>query len=197
MSRLITRAVALSLVAQPLLAQAKLDRTVEPPPASPKAMHIPTWNTTTLANGAQLVVTPKRDVPLVSFSLTFVGGTSQFEPAGKTGVASLTTQMLREGTLTRTGDQLADALEMLGVGGLGSFIGSESGSVTFESTKAKFAPTLDVLADVLLHPSFPADALERLRGQMLVNLTQAKDQPNAIANNVFLHVVYGDAHPYG
>jgi zinc protease len=195
-----SRAIAVPLLliaAGSLGAQAKLDRTVQPPPTAPKTVRVPTWNTTKLANGAELIVTPKRDLPLVSFSITFIGGTSQFEPADKTGLASLTTSMLREGTMTRTGDQLSDALEMLGVGGFGVFIGSESGTVSFESTKSKFAPTLDVLADVLLHPSFPADAVERLRGQTLVQLTQAKDQPTVIANNVFSHVLYGDEHPYG
>jgi zinc protease len=160
-------------------------------------VHVPTWNHMMLANGAELVVTPKRDLPLVSFSITFIGGTSQFEPAGKTGLASITASMLREGTTTRTGDQLSDAFEMIGVGGFNVFIGSESGTLSVESTKSKFAPMLDLLADVLLHPAFPSDALERLRGQTLVNLTQAKDQPGIIANNVFLRVLYGDNHPYG
>ena len=54
-----------------------------------------------------------------------------------------------------------------------------------------------MLVDVLLHPSFPTEALERLRGQAVVNLTQAKDQPTTIAGNVFARVLYGTEHPYG
>lgn len=194
---LATAALLISGSALRLSAQTKLDRTVEPTPTAPKALRVPTWTHIKLANGAELIVTPKRDLPLVSFTISFVGGTSQFEPAGKTGLASMTTSMMREGTTSRTGDQLSDALELLGVGGIGVGIGSESGSMGFSSTKAKFAPTLDVLVDVLLHPSFPTDALERLRGQAVVNLTQAKDQPTTIAGNVFLHVLYGTDHPYG
>jgi zinc protease len=180
-----------------LPAQAVLDRTHEPAPTAPKPLHVPTWTHTKLSNGAELIVTPKRDLPLVSFSINFVGGSSQFEPPEKTGLASMTAAMMREGTTTRSGDQLADALELLGVGGLRIGVGSESGSIGFGSTKAKFAPTLDVLADVLLHPAFPSEALERLRGQSLVNLTQAKDRPTSIAANVFARVVYGTEHPYG
>ena len=198
LSRMAAIAVpALLIAAAPLRAQTKLDRTGAATADGSENRARSNLDTTKLANGAELIVTPKRDLPLVSFSITFIGGTSQFEPADKTGLANLTTSMLREGTMTRTGDQLSDALELLGVGGFGVFIGSESGTVSFESTKSKFAPTLDVLADVLLHPSFPADAVERLRGQTLVQLTQAKDQPTVIANNVFLHVLYGDGHPYG
>src|SRR5262249_44987108 len=65
------------------------------------------------------------------------------------------------------------------------------------STSAKFAPTLDVLADMLVNSKFPADALERRRAQRLVALSQAKDRTSAIAGVVFPKVLYGEAHPYG
>src|ERR1043165_1107991 len=110
------RAHALAVVAllsgAVLPAQTKLDRTVEPPPTAPKSVRVPTWTHTTLSNGAELVVTPKRDLPLVSFTINFVGGSAQFEPADKTGLAGLTTAMMREGTASKTGDQLADAFEL-------------------------------------------------------------------------------------
>jgi len=76
-------------------------------------------------------------------------------------------------------------------------IGGEDGSVTFVSTAKNFEPTLALLADMLLNSTFPADALERLRGRTLVNLTQAKDQPVVIGSQVFAKILYGDAHPYG
>jgi len=189
--------VALSLGAALPAAAQKLDRTAEPKATAPRTVHVPTWTHTTLSNGAELVVTPKRDLPLVSFSIVFVGGASQFEPADKTGLASMTASMMREGTTSKSGDEISEALEQLGVSGIGIGIGSESGSIGFLTTTAKLARVLDVTADILLHPSFPAASLERLRGQEIVNLTQAKDQPGFVANNVFNRVTFGDAHPYG
>ena len=50
---------------------------------------------------------------------------------------------------------------------------------------------------MLLNSTFPADGLERLRGQRLVALTQARAQPGAIASRVFPRIVYGADHPYG
>jgi zinc protease len=50
---------------------------------------------------------------------------------------------------------------------------------------------------MMLHPTDPAPALERLRGQRLVTLAQRREEPNTIAGNVFSRVVYGDQHPYG
>jgi zinc protease len=132
----------------------------------------------------------------VSVTIDFFGGTHQFENAQKLGVASFTASMLSEGTATRTGDQLADAQQLLGTR-IGAGIGGEGGSIGFTALSSKLDPALDLLADMMLNPSFPADALERLRAQRLVALTQAKDQPASIASNVFAKVVYGDEHPYG
>ena len=192
-------------VSEPLVAQTKqqtnssrtaLDRTKQPTVAAPAAVTVPTWTKSTLANGAQLVVSQKRDLPLVSVTVNFVGGRTQFEDPAKLGVASLTAQMLSEGTTARTGDQLADAQQMLGTS-IATSIGTESGSISFTALSSKLDATLDLVADILVESTFPADALERRRGQMLVALTQQKDQPGAIAANVFAKTLYGDQHPYG
>jgi zinc protease len=186
-------ALCLSLTAS---AQQGLDRKKIPPPGPTPMLRVPSWTKTTLTNGAELMVSEKHDLPLISFSITFLGGDNQFEPAGRQGVASLTAALLSEGTKTRNGDQLSNALQLLGTTVSSNVIG-ETGSIAFVSTAAKFGPTLDILADMLLNPTFPAAGLERLRGQRLVALTQARAQPNAIASRVFPRIVFGSNHPYG
>ena len=104
--------------------------------------------------------------------------------------------MLTEGTTTKTGDQLSDAMQLLGLG-IGVGISGEEGSISFVSTKKNFDTALALLADMMLNSTFPAEALERLRARTLVGLTQAKDQPNAIGANVFAKILYSEAHPYG
>ena len=188
--------IALVMPAGGSRAQQALDRTKTPPAAPPPVLRVPVWTKATLANGAELIVAEKHDLPLVSFTITLLGGANQFEPAGRQGLAGLTASMMSEGTATRDGEALSNALQLLGTSVSVGF-GSESGSIGFLSTTSKFAPTLDILADMLLHPTFPAEALERLRGQRLVALTQAKAQPRSIADRVFPRVVYGNAHPYG
>jgi zinc protease len=185
--------LCLSLTAS---AQQGLDRKKIPPPGPTPMLRVPSWTKTTLTNGAELMVSEKHDLPLISFSITFLGGDNQFEPAGRQGVASLTAALLSEGTNTRNGDQLSNALQLLGTTVSSNVIG-ETGSIAFVSTAAKFGPTLDILADMLLNPTFPAAGLERLRGQRLVALTQARAQPNAIASRVFPRIVFGSNHPYG
>ena len=179
-----------------LIAQVPLDRTKQPPIGKPPDLRVPAWTKSKLANGAELVVSEKHDLPLVSFSITFLGGADQSESAGQRGLTGLAAAMLQEGTKTRDGDALSNALQLLGTS-IRAGVNSESGSISFVSTSEKFAATLDILADMMLNPTFPAEALERLRAQRLVALAQAKAQPGAIANRVFPRVVYGGAHPFG
>ena len=187
--------LALALAA-PALAAAPLDRTVQPQPGPAPEFRVPNWTRTRLANGADLVVVPKHDLPLVAVTLTFVGGSHAYEPTGKQGLAGFTAAMLSEGTTTRTAEQLSEAQQMLGTS-IAASIGGESGSLGFTALADKLEPALALAADMLLHPVFPAPALERLRGRSLVALQQAKDNPNSIAANVFARTVFGDVHPYG
>ena len=188
-------ALLVALTAVPS-AQQTFDRKKIPAPGKPPVLRVPTWTKSALTNGADLIVSEKHDLPLVSFSITFLGGSNQFEPAGKQGVASMTAALLSEGTKTRDAEALSNALQLLGTS-VSANVGGESGSISFVSTTTKFPATLDLLVDMLLNPVFPAPGLERLRGQRLVALTQARAQSGAIANRVFPRVVYGDAHPYG
>jgi zinc protease len=177
-------------------ARQALDRTATPAPGKTPDLRVPTWTKSALANGADLIVSEKHDLPIVSFSLTFLGGASQFEPAERTGLASVTAAMMSEGTRTRDGEGLSNALQLLGTS-VSTSVGSESGSISFVSTTGKFGQTMDLMADMLLNSTFPAEALERLRAQRLVALTQARAQAGAIAGRVFPKVLFGASHPYG
>ncbi|MDB4874226.1 MAG: peptidase domain protein [Gemmatimonadetes bacterium] len=197
------RALAVALVAaSPSFAQQKttksqaLDRRVIPAASAAPELHVPTWTKTTLANGAQLVVSERPGLPLVSFQINFVGGANQYEPADKTGLAGFVSSMLTEGTTRRTGDQISSDLQLLGTG-LSVQIQSESGRISFLSTTDKFAPTLAILADVLENPTFPQEALDRLRARTIVSLTQNRDRTAGIASVVFPKVLYTTASPYG
>src|SRR6266513_2868478 len=66
--------------------QAAFDRTSIPAAGKPPELRVPTWTTIKLANGAELIVSPRHNLPLVSFAINFVGGSDQFDPAGKSGV---------------------------------------------------------------------------------------------------------------
>jgi zinc protease len=197
MTRQLSKTIVLGLILSlPLIAQQTLDRSKVPAAGKTPVLHVPSWTKSKLPNGADLIVSEKRDLPLVSFSITFIGGSNQFDAENRTGIASMTAAMMSEGTKTKDGDALSNALQLLGTT-VNARIAGETGSLEFLCTTSKFAPTLDILMDMMLNSTFPAEALERLRAQRLVALSQAKDRTASIAGVVFPKVLYTEAHPYG
>src|SRR5262249_26253761 len=93
-------------------------------------------------------------------------------------------------------DQISNDLQFLGTG-VGAGIGAESGRIGFTSTSDKFEKALAIVADVLENPTFPQDALDRLKGRLNVQLTQNRDRTTGIAGVVFPKVLYTTNHPYG
>ena len=155
------------------------------PAAGPRPeLRIPSWTKTTLANGAQLVVSERHSLPLVAVSINLVGGADQFEPAGRTGVSALASGMLEEGTTSKTGDEIANAMQLLG-SSVDASVGGEQGSVGFVSMSDKLEPMLALTEDLIVNPTFPAPALERRRANTLVELQQAKDVTASVADVVF------------
>jgi zinc protease len=197
MTRQLSKTIALGLILSlPLIAQQAFDRSKIPAAGKTPVLHVPAWTKSKLANGSDLIISEKRDLPLVSFSITFIGGSNQFDAQNRTGIASMTAAMMSEGTKTKDGDALSNALQLLGTT-VNTGISGETGSIGFLCTTSKFAPTLDILMDMMLNSTFPAEALERLRAQRLVALSQAKDRTASIAGVVFPKVLYTEAHPYG
>lgn len=176
--------------------KATLDRTRIPEAGRAPELRVPAWTTSKLSNGAELVVSRKPGLPLVSVTVNFVGGSAQFEPADKLGTASFTAQMLSEGTTTRSGDDISNAQQLLGTS-IGASVQAERGSIGFRALTSKLEPALELMADLLLNPTFPDEALQRRKAQTLVSLKQGRDNPNVIAARVFPKVLYGDEHPYG
>ena len=177
-------------------AKPALDRTAIPAPGATPELHVPAWTTMKLSNGAELIVSPRHNLPLVSFAIHFVGGSNQYDPSAKPGVGEFAGAMLSEGTSTKSGDDISNALQLLGTG-IRIGVGDESGAVSFLATSDKVERVLQIVEDLLVNPSFPNDAIERYRARRLVALTQAKDRTGAIAARVFPKVLYTDSHPYG
>src|SRR5262245_12332199 len=87
--RVVSIVTAAILVWLPLSAQQSFDRTKTPPPAKTPMLRVPAWTRSKLANGADLLVSEKHDLPLVSFQITFIGGSNQFDAPDRAGLGSL------------------------------------------------------------------------------------------------------------
>ena len=148
-----------------------------------------------LPNGMTLVVVEHHELPVVDFVMV-VGTGTEADPARHMGLASLTAQLLREGTTTRTSPQLADQLAFLGAR-LSTTSGWDLSQVALHVPAAQIDSALALFADVVLRPAFAAADVDRLKKQRLTELLQSKDRPPQIADRIYASVLFGPAHPYG
>ncbi len=191
-----TLSVLALLAVQPVAtAQGTFDRTKPPELGPPPRVALPPIVTRQLANGVKLMIVEQHELPLADFVL-LVGSGGTADPTGKTGIANLTSQMLREGTTTRKSLDIADQIAFLGIN-LSPTSSWESSTLSLHTPTAQLDSALALFADVALHPSFPANEFERIRKNRLTELLQLRDQGPAIANIAFPAIIYGSAHPYG
>jgi zinc protease len=166
-----------------------------PKPAAAKPLQLATPVSETLPNGLTLILNERRGLPIVAANLVLRTG-SDANPLDKPGLANFTAAMLDEGTSTRNALQIADEVAQLG-GSLGITSSMDATTLSVRSLSKNFSSTLDVLADVTLRPSFPAEEIDRQRASRLASLVQQRDNPNQVAAQVTASALYGPKHPYG
>lgn len=171
------------------------DRTKPPDVGPPPALRLAKINHLKLSNGLAVVFMEKHEVPLVQMQLIVRAGTIS-DPEGKTGLANMTSGMMREGAGKRNSLQLDDAIDFLGAS-IEVFSGYHTTNVSMHSTLPKFDSTLALFADVALRPTFPKEELERQRLESLTSLLQWHDEPRAIAGAAYPRLLFGESHPYG
>lgn len=167
--------------------------TTPPAPTPIKAAVFPPFQEATLPNGLRLVVVQSAKQPVVAVSLAFPAG-SFYDPAGRSGTADMVAGLLTKGAGKRSADQIADAIE--GVGGsisAGADVDFMSVRTAVLTNDVKLA--FELLADVVIRPTFPEKEVELLRTQTLSGLQLEQSQPGSIADRFFLKGIYGE-HPY-
>jgi zinc protease len=166
------------------------------PPAAgpPVSVHLPVPQTFTLANGLKVFVVEDRSLPILAASLVARAGSENNSP-DKAGLASLTAQTMGEATTTRDLKQLADAQERIGTRVMvnTSMDGATAGMTVL--TNHEHAG-MELFADVIEHPAFKAEDLERLRKRRLVGIAQEGDSVSAMVFRVGPKLLFGD-QPYG
>ncbi len=178
----------------PGIAQETRKRATPPPPSPAKEVHFPAFQEKTLANGLRVVVIEQHEQPLVSLRLVVKGGRS-YEPEGKSGLAEATASLLTKGTASRSAQQIAQTIDFVG-GSISANAGLESGYATAGVTSDQLDLGFDLLADVVLHPTFPQDEIERWRRQALSSLQIQQQTASYLASRAVERLVFG-SHPYG
>ncbi len=147
---------------------------------------------TTLPNGIHLMILEDHRFPLVTVQFEIDGAGAMYEPAGQPGLAGATARLLAEGTKTRTSKQIAEQIDSLGAS-LSASAGFGSGAtvVAASGLSDTFEQWFALTADVLLHPSFPADELAQYQARAKSALLQQRSQPGFLANQMMSRALYG------
>ena len=166
-----------------------------PPPAGPAPeLHLPVPTTFALSNGMKVYLVEDHSLPVMSAAVVTQAG-GEANPTDRPGLASFTARMLTEGTATRSSTVLADQAEEIGAT-LKADGTVDAASVSISNLSNSTNAALDLLSDVVLHPAFSPEEVERIRKQRLTAILQEGDQPVQSTLRVGLKALYGD-QPYG
>lgn len=147
----------------------------------------------TLKNGLRLLVKEDPRLPLVSMAAVFRGGLLA-ETRETNGINRLYSSTILKGTKSRTAEQIAETIE-----NVGGSIDSDSGNNSFNVGVEVMSPDLDLgvelLADVLLNPTFPAREVELEKSTQLAGIKADDEQITSVARNLVRENLFGE-HPY-
>lgn len=150
------------------------------------------WQT---AGGARVLFVETHDLPMLDIAVEFPAGASR-DPAGRSGVASLTLGLMRTGASALGENEISERLANVGAELSGRFDMDRAGySLRSLSGRRERSEALGVLEAVLQKPTFPQDVFEREQQRMLAGLREAETKPQVLADREFRRLLYG-RHPY-
>jgi zinc protease len=147
-----------------------------------------------LANGAVLLVAERPAIPIVVVQISLPGGSVR-DPDEALGLANLTADSITRGTTRRSGPELDRAIEFVG-GSLEAGAGRDSAYVSLSVLKKDLPLGLDLLAEVVLQPLFPADEVARKVSEIQAGLRRSEQNPGTVAGRALGPMIF-PGHPYG
>ena len=175
------------------MSQAEPFRSQAPAPLPPHPITIPAPRETVLANGLSLVVVEDHRLPLVNYRLAFRIGTA-FDPPQVPGLTDLLAGLLPEGTESRSSREIAEEVARMGAS-LSAGANSDYTIVAASALSNFNEQILDLMAEVVLQPSFPENEVELAKQNTKESLRQQRAQPSFLASEMVSRVMFGD-HPY-
>ena len=154
----------------------------------------PAAQRSTLPNGARLIVSEQHVLPMVVIQVLVDAGARR-DPQGKDGLASLTADLLTEGTRSKSASQIKEAVDFIGAG-LDTSADTDFALSSLTVLSKDLDTGLGLLTDVLLHPTFPDAEVKRRREAALASIRASEDNPGTVAQRAFVAAVFR-GEPYG
>ena len=168
---------------------AQIDRTKAPEAGPAPVVEFGDFDKFTLDNGLRVILVEDHDRPLVSVAINFI--IDPFVEGDKAGESQFFGEVWSKGTANRTAEQINNEVDFLGA----SFR-TGSSSIGFTTLTKYTDRMMDILTDVLYHPTFPQEEMDKMRDQYLGALQLSSSQPSSIITNILAATVYPEGHPY-
>ena len=162
---------------------------------SAKLIKYPDIRDVTLKNGLRVILIEHNEQPTISWQL-FVKAGEIDDPLSKQGLAEVTADLLREGTLSRTSDEIADDIAQLGAR-LNIAALPLHTSVQFDVLKHYSEKGFDIFADIILDPAFPSKEYKRVKKDLINSVKLDLTDNYRIAFNHGRFLLFGPEHPLG
>jgi len=170
----------------------KFDRSIQPESGESPALSIPASWTANLSNGIQVYGIEQNEIPTVNFSLVIEGG-HLLDSKEKNGVANLMTDIMMEGTATKTPEQLEEEIQKLGAS-INMFTGREAITIRGNTLTRNFEATMDLVEEILLEPRWDEEEFGRIKTATINGIKRSSANPNVIARNQYNRTLYGEDH---
>ncbi len=171
-----------------------INRNEQPAMGSPVLVTFPAVQQFTLSNGLKVALVERSSVPVVNMSLMTNAGYAA-DQFGSAGLASLTGEMLTEGTKTKTSLQISDMLADLGAS-LYSYSDLDDSYLNMNALKTNLDASLNLYTDVLLNPVFPQKDFDRKKKERLLDIKQEQARPVTMGLRILPRLLYGSGHAY-
>ncbi len=165
-----------------------------PSPGRPRPYSFPAFERTRLPNGLSVIAVDLPARPLLAAALIVLGGAGD-DPEAQAGATVLMARALSEGTDQYDAIELVEVSERLGAS-LHAEAGWDALSVSADVPAERIKPALDLVAEMVARPTFPAGDVERLRDERLNDLLQAQADPRRRAEEAFIETIYAATSPY-
>ena len=169
-----------------------IDRSVEPAQGPSPSLNVPESWTADLSNGMKVYGIEQNEIPTVNFNIVMEGG-HLLDDKNKNGVANLMTDILMEGTATKTPAELEKAIQSLGAS-INMFTGREAIIIQGNTLTRNFDETLALVKEILLEPRWDVEEFARIKTATINGIKRSAANPNAVANRVYNKLLYGEDH---
>ncbi len=176
-------------------AKSTIDRKQLPALGEAPDVTFPALQRAQLKNGLKVILLERHSAPIVNATLAVDAGAAS-DTTAKAGAASMALDLLDKGTKSRDAFALSDALENLGAR-LSTGTSADQSLVRLQATSANLAPSLAIMAEAALAPSFPQDQFALQKQRRVAQIGQEKAQPNSLALRLLPGLLYGQQHAYG